>query len=162
MIPQGYMHTGHSASEVTHTNTPSASQQQLPATEGTVRPQFYQIASTPTTSSLSVQFVDGNLHPAKSARNSGPSDVSAMPLYHHFDDRVPPPYTALAQADDPGQPSRDYYPVTLGPETWSAAENGSMVYSTSTLPPSQPHFTFSSQPFLKDEALPGNYTWSAA
>lgn len=165
MIPQGYMHAGNSTSEVTGIDSAPMSQSQPPVStvpESTIRPQFYQMASTPTVSSASIQFINNNPRPTKSARHSTSSDFSTLPLYHNLDERAQPTYTALTPADDPGQPSRGYFPVTSGPEAWSTGENSNLLYSTSTFPPSQSHFTFTSQPLLKDEALPGHYTWSAA
>jgi hypothetical protein len=162
VMSQGYLQTTHSDSDTTRLNTLPSSQSQLPVIDGATRPQFYHMASAPTPSSLSFQFMDNNPHPAKAARHAAPSEMSSLPSYSPFEERQPPPYSVLGSAHDPAQPSRDYFPVTLEPETWSTAENGHVLYSTSMVPPSQQHFTFSSQSFAKDEPLPGSYTWSAA
>lgn len=162
VIPQGYLQTSQSDSDTTHLNTLPLSQSQLPATDGATRLQFFPMASAPTPSSLSFQFMGNNSRLAKVARHAAPSDISSLPSYPPFEERHPPPYSVLGTPNDPAQPSRDYFPVTLESETWSTAESGHVLCSTSMDPPSQQNFTFSSQPFPKDEPLPGNYTWSAA
>jgi hypothetical protein len=162
VISQGYLQTNQSDSDATRLSSLPSSQSQLQATNGTTRPQFYQMTSAPTPSSLSFQFMDNNQRPAKVVRHAAASEMSSLPSYSPFEERQPPPYPVLGPANDPAQPSRDYFPVTLEPETWSTAENGHVLYSTSMVPPSQQHFTFSSRSFPKDEPLPGNYTWSAA
>jgi hypothetical protein len=162
VISQGYMQRGQSDSDSARLNTLPSSQSQLPVTEGTTRPQFYQMTSAPNPSSLSFQFMDNQPRPAKIARHAAPSDMSSLPLYSPFEERHLPSYPVLGPSNDPAHQSREYFPVTLEPETWSAAENGHTVYSTSPVPPPQQHFAFSPQPFAKEEPLPGHYTWSAA
>lgn len=161
-ISQGYSHQGHLDSNITHLNTLPSSQSQLPVTEGTVRPQFYQMTCALNPSSLSFQFMDNQSRPVKIARHAAPADMSSLPPYSPFEERHLLSYPVLGPTNDPAQQSRDYFPVTLEPESWSTAENDHVMYSTSAVPPSQQHFTLSSQSFAKEEPLPGNYTWSAA
>jgi hypothetical protein len=162
VMPQEYPQTDQSDSDNTSQNALPSSQLQLPVTEGTTRPEFYQMASAPNPSSLSFQFMDNQPRPAKIAKHSVSSDMSSLPPYSQFEERHLPSYPVLGPANDPGQQSRDYFPVTLEPETWSAAENSHTLYRTSVIAPSQQHFTFSPQSFGKEEPLPGSYTWSAA
>jgi hypothetical protein len=161
VITQGYLQPSQSDSDTTRLNTLPLSQSQLPATDGTTRPQFYQMTSAPTPPSLSFQVMDNNPRPVKVTRHATPSEMSTLSSYSPFEERQPPPYSVLSPANDSAQPSRDYFPVTLEPEAWSTAEHGHVLYSTSMVPSSQQHFTFSSQSFAKDEPLPGHYTWSA-
>ncbi len=162
VISQEYLQAGQSDSDTTRLTALPPSQPQLPVTERTTRPQFYQMASGPNLSSLSFQFMDNNPRPAKIARHTTSSNMSSLSSYSPYEERHLPLYSVLDPANDPAQQSRDYFPVTLEPETWSTAENGHVVYSTSMVAPSQEHFTFSSQTYAKEEPLPGNYTWSAA
>jgi hypothetical protein len=106
--------------------------------------------------------MDNNPRPAKIARHTAPSDMSSLPSYSPFEERHPPHYPVLGQANDASQQSREFFPVTLEPEVWRTAENGHVLYSTSVVAPSQQHFAFSPQTFAKEEPVPGNYTWSAA
>ncbi len=161
MVLPEYGHTGQPSPEVARMHTSPVSQSQLPAPEGTMRPQFYQMSSAPPPSTLSVQFMDSNPRPTKSPRHAVAPDLSSLPLYASFEERVAPSYTIPPQASDQGLPLRDYYPVTLPPENWTTGENGNVTYSTSMPAPTQ-HYTYPPEPYPKDNSQQTHYTWSAA